>query len=144
VQELPAINFGPTGTQKSAENIAEKALQIGHHFNPGKGSVLYAAPDCWTPSGAADPKVTIDLKFLQKSGLAQYQKCARVILTPASLVVTLTCPGTAGAIIRYSIDGSYPTLTYTAPLTVPSGTLVRAAAHTVDLQQSDLTELYVT
>lgn len=142
-QELPAINMGSNGTRKSCEELAIRVLQVLHHFNPGKGNVLYAAPDVWTPSAAADPKVTIDVKLMQKSGLPHYQKCTPVTIAAAGLIVTLTC-ATPGAVMRYSIDDSYPTLTYTAPFTLPAAATVRAAAHTTDLQQSDLRELSVS
>ncbi len=139
VQELPAINMGPNGTLKSCEEVALQVLQVCHHFNPGKGNVIYAAPDAITPSAVADPKVTIDVKLLQKSGLAYYRKCAPVTISAVGLVVTLSCTE-VGATILYSIDGSYPTLAYTAPFTLAAAATVRAAAHTADLQQSDLRE----
>ena len=55
--------------------------------------------------------------------------------------ITLTC-ATPGAAIKYSIDGSYPTLAYTAPFNVPvpAGVVLRTAATLANYQQSDVTQ----
>jgi hypothetical protein len=141
VQELVVVNMGPNGTGKSAEDIALEVAQVLHHFNAGNGSVLVAAPDALTPSAEADPKVTIDVKFSQLSGLTKPAKVASPTIAPSSgaapQTVTLTC-ATAGATIRYSIDDSYPTLLYTAPLSIASACTLRVAAEKSGLQQSDV------
>ncbi len=150
VQELPIINMGPKGTQKSAEEIALKVLSLLHHFNPGKGNVIVAAADALTPSSAADPKITIDVKFIQTSGVQPEVKVVTPQLTSAPAVspavgvdVTITC-ATDGASLFYSIDGSYPSLPYTAPVNVAASAIVRAVASKSGLQQSDIRQLTIS
>jgi hypothetical protein len=61
--------------------------------------------------------------------------------------LTLTC-ATAGAAIRYTTDGSYPSPSktlYTAPIAgLAAGTIVRAAAYATGLNPGDVTELLIT
>jgi hypothetical protein len=61
--------------------------------------------------------------------------------------LTLTC-ATAGASIRYTTDGSYPSpakTLYAAPIAMPAaGTIVRAAAYKTALNPGDVTELLIT
>jgi len=63
-------------------------------------------------------------------------------------VMTLTC-ATAGASIRYTTDGSYPTpgngTLFSAPFAAPdAGTLVRAAAYKTGLNPGDCTDILIT
>jgi hypothetical protein len=61
--------------------------------------------------------------------------------------ITLTC-ATAGASIRYTTDGSYPSPSktlYTVPIAgLAAGTTVRAAAYKTALNPGDVTELLIT
>lgn len=147
VQELPIINMGDNGTQKSAEEIALRVLQLGHHFSPGTGNVIVAASDAMTPSADADPKITIDVNFEQQGGVRAESKVITPALTSAPAVdpdtgndVTITC-ATAGASILYSVDGTYPTLPYTVPVNVPGSATVRAVATKSGLLPSDVRQI---
>ncbi|NBQ68869.1 MAG: hypothetical protein EBU46_08570, partial [Nitrosomonadaceae bacterium] len=55
---------------------------------------------------------------------------------PYAVTVTIAC-GTAGAAIKYSIDGSTPTLDYTGPFTVNSNTPVKAVGIKTNWLNSD-------
>lgn len=150
VQELPVHNMGPNGTRKSAEDIALNVVRVLHLFHRGQGNVVYAARELLTPSAEFAPKVTYDVRFAQKLALPAEAKVARVVLASAAAVspatgwtVTLTC-ATSGAAIKYSTDGSYPTLAYSAPFNVPAAATVRAVAGKVGLQQSDVSQLILS
>lgn len=143
VQELPVHNMGPNGTQKSAEDIADNVVRLLHLFNPGKGNVVYGAPDLMTPTAEFDPRVTIDCRFLQQGAMGGREKVQPVTLTAAGYQVTLTT-ATSGASLYYSTDGAYPATLYTAPFTVAAGTTVRAVATKTGLDASNVRELTVT
>lgn len=71
-----------------------------------------------------------------------------VSITAPSSGLTLTC-ATAGASIRYTTDGGYPSpadgTLYTAPITgLAAGTIVRAAAYATALNPGDCTEILIT
>lgn len=153
VQEMPVINMGPTGTGKSAEEVALNLLSLCHHFNPGNGSTVVAANDAVTPSDAFDPKITLDVKFTIESGLAPCAKVSAPTIAPKSgahsQLVTMTC-ATPGAVIRYTIDGSSPVsanpaaVIYTAPFTPAAAGLIRAGAELAATNPSDITRALFT
>ena len=70
-----------------------------------------------------------------------------VVTRTPNTALTLAC-ATAGASIRYTTDGSYPSpakTLYTAPFALPAaGTVIRAAAYKTGLNPGDATELTVT
>lgn len=151
IQELVVINMGPSGTLKTAEEIAERVIQLGHHFIPAGGNMLLFAD--MVPTDAFDPKVTIDVTFRVQSGLVSLPKVARPVIAPATGAapqsVTLTC-ATPGAAIYYTTDGSYPSSAnetatlYTAPFTQATAATIRAAASLANYQQSDVTTATLT
>lgn len=150
VQEFPPINMGPSGTGKTAEEVALYVLQMLHQFNFGNNNVLVTASDALTPSDAFDPKLTIDCKFNQYSGLQRAAKVATVLISPRSgshsQSVTMTCD-TAGAAIYYTTNGDYPTdadTLYTAPFTPAAAGTIRAAAIKTDYMQSDVSQAIFT
>ncbi len=142
VQEIIAINFGPQGTQKSAEEIALAVLQLCHLCQFNGANVLYADPATLTPSLDADPKLTYDVRFLAQGGLPKPLKVALPIITVVGDTATVAC-ATAGAAIYTTTDDSYPSplnpaaSLYAAPL-VPGPCTVRACAFLAGYQQSDV------
>ncbi len=91
------------------------------------------------------------LNFQLSSGQGP-EKTAAPVLTPASgtyadpQTVTITC-ATAGAVIKYTTDGSTPSeasgLTYTAPFTVANTSTVKAAAYKTGLEASDVASVNI-
>jgi hypothetical protein len=150
VQELPLINFGASGTQKSAEDIALKVLAALHHFHlEGVCQVLTAAKDAITPSREFLPKLTYDVTV--RASLPQ-EEPPRVLLpeiSEAAMQVTLT-PITPGSAIYYTLDGSFPwsgnsnAVLYSTPFTVQSGAQVRWAAYKAGMHGSDVGHAIIT
>ncbi|HTJ77942.1 MAG TPA: chitobiase/beta-hexosaminidase C-terminal domain-containing protein [Rariglobus sp.] len=148
IQEIVPINLGPVGTGKTAEEIAEHCIQLGHQFTPFGGNILLFSS--MVPTDAFDPRVTVDVSFSVKSGLQPVPKVARPAITAGgSLAFTLSC-ATAGAAIYYTTDGTYPgsgntTATlYTGAVTLEAAATVRAAAQKDGLLPSDVVQLSIT
>jgi len=148
VQEIIAVNFGPQGTQKSAEEIALAVLQLCHLCQLNGANVLFADPATLTPSLDADPKLTYDVRLAAQGGLPKPAKVALPIISVSAGTATVTC-GTAGAAIYTTTDDSYPSplnpaaSLYTAPF-VPGPCTVRATAFLAPLQQSDCHQAQVS
>lgn len=145
VIEQPLFNLGDTGTGKSAEQIAQRVRQLLHHFTNGLGRVFNFAG--MEPLAVDEGKISYGVKFSRDAGDAPLAKVATPSLSTDSATapgtVTITCD-TAGATILYSLDGSYPTLPYTAPLAVATAATVRAVAEKTGLQQSNVRQLTLT
>ena len=146
VQEIIAINMGPQGTHKSAEEIARAVLQLFHLASLNGANVLTAASETLTPNLEADPKLTYDVRFTAQGGLGSPTKCARPSISPAGgslpATVTLACV-TSGAQLYWTNDGSYPApqnptaMRYTGPFALTSACTLRVTALAAGLQQSD-------
>ena len=153
VQEDPVANFGPNGTQKTAEEIALKVLQLFHLVMFNGGNCLAADAATFTPSSQSPGRITYDVRLVSQGTLARPLRVARPVLSVTSGAapqsVTLTC-GTAGARIFYTTDGSYPSSVnlnatrYTAAFTVATAATLRVAAEAVGYQQSDVAQGYFT
>lgn len=146
VEEVPTINMGPSGTRKSCEEIALRVAQLGHLFNPGRGNVLYCAPQALTPQDNDAGKVIIDVTFRQKCGVEGLGKVSTPSFAPfggaALQEVAMVC-ATDGATIYYTTNGTLPcsanpdAQTYTAPFIAEAGVL-RAAAEKSGYAASDV------
>lgn len=155
VQEIIEINMGPSGTGKSAEEIALHTLQLFHLCMLNGGNCLYADPSTLTPSLEFDPKLTYDVRLRAQGGLPRVDKCALPIIAPGSgdgsTEITLTC-ATPGAAIYYTTDGSYPyagndeAQLYSAPFALGAFApcTLRAAAELAGYQQSDVNQAVFT
>ena len=131
------------GTGKSAESIANVALNLLHRYIPYLlGNVLVADRKPIRPvqaEGVVMYLVTLRLR----TGLDNSDKVLTPQLSEGGGSITITC-GTLGASIYYTTDGSYPgpanaTATlYTAPFATPvAGTVIRHAASKTGLIPSD-------
>ena len=146
VQEHPILNMGPTGTKYSCEEIALRALQLLHHFNPGFGAILVAAKDALTPSDRFPGKITIDVRVTQQTGIGGVPKATRPVITAAGLSFTLSSL-TVDAALYYTTDGSYPgagnaaAMLYSGPVTLAAAATVRASAQADGLLPSDISQL---
>lgn len=149
----PSINEGSTGTGKEPEDIALRVLQLFHHAALGYGSVLVGGPGAIVPNDSFDGLTGFQINLDTFAGPVALTKVARPTISPSSgaapQLVTLAC-ATAGASIRYTTDGSYPSAqnanatVYAAPFNVAAATTVRAAAEKTGLQQSDVAQAIFT
>lgn len=148
VQEHPILNFGPKGTKKSAEEIALHTLQLFHLCMLNGSNCLAADGETLTPS-ERDGKLTYDVRLFAQGNLPAVAKVALPIIAPRSGAapqsVAITC-ATAGAVIHYTTDGSYPSSRnlraslYSAPVAIAAACTLRAAAEKSGLQQSDVAQ----
>jgi len=145
IQEIPLLNMGADGTQKSAEDIGLEVLQAIHHFIPhGISQMLIADKDALTPSLEFPPKITYDAKFATFHALPRPAKVATPEINgsiPSAVVITCA---TAAATIYYTLDGSYPrngnpaAVLYSVPFAVVAPVTIRAGAFKTNLQGSDI------
>jgi hypothetical protein len=116
---------------------------FGNTYSPAP---FFSSPDCFFMGAATGDATHDNVRTLRETCAAASQWRAQVVpmaydvyFSPAggstftdSLVVTLA-PGKAGLPIRYTLDGSEPTLSsllYTGPLTLTETTTIRAATVT--------------
>lgn len=134
------------GTQKSADEIADRVREIIHRFTTGRGQTIFFAG--MEPVAVPDGKVSYLVHFACVQADNPPVSVASVGISPSSgtgpITVTMTC-ATMGVAIWYTTDGSYPgsnrvacpTATlYAGPFTAPQGATVRAAAELSGYQQS--------
>ena len=139
-------NDALNGRRWSEGQISLRVMRLGHFWQPrGVAGVVTVDRKPLVP-GADLPEGTegYDVNFRAKAGLAvgPGDKVAAPGITVVDGTCTLTC-STAGAEIRYTIDGSAPASSndaaelYDAPFAVESGTRIRAAAQLAGKFASD-------
>lgn len=145
-QEIPLINFGATGTQKSAEDVALYALKSLHHFTlVGVCGILTAAKQTLTPDRRFLPKVTERLRIAFKLPIASLDKVPMPSIVGVAGTMTLSC-AMGGVTIFFTADGSYPHpdndngTEYTGPAPYADGTRIRAAAYLADFVGSNVNQ----
>jgi hypothetical protein len=152
IQEIPLINMGARGTQKTAEEVALNVLNMLHLFNFGRSLVAFrASPTALTPSLEFEPRLTYDVCFH-----AVYQLPRGVDLrvpTPTADIsgatLTLTDSDPDARIYYTAQDTDYPSadaggILYSTPFTVLVGSTIRAAAYKDGLQSSEVLRLDIT
>lgn len=153
VIDWPMMRRQPTtGTQQSADEIADRVREILHRFTMGRGQTIYFAGQ--EPVAVPDGKVSYILKFKRTAADQPPVAVATVGISATAqsgpATVTLSCQ-TSGAAIYFTTDGSYPgsnsaacptAQLYTAPFAVTAGQLVRAAAELAGYQQSQVIAQY--
>jgi hypothetical protein len=147
VRVLENPTFNNSGLE--ALNVARRIARILHQYEPqGLCSELLAAKPLIV--GVADPiaPLAYDVSFTaRESEFASGQvKVSRPLISAtgdtAPATVTITC-GTAGSVIYYSLDGTFPSpngagsTPYSAPFEVEQAARVRACAYAPDLIASD-------
>lgn len=143
VRELPMINEGADGTGISAEQCALNIIKALHQRSAG-GNPFYADKKVIREVSGDTAGITYDVVFRSDASEAKRRFVAVPALSHAAPLVTMTC-ATSGAAIYYTTDGSFPdkagTL-YAAPVgSLPTGTVIRAAAYKDGLSGSDVAEI---
>lgn len=151
VKENPTVNLGPMGTQKTAEAVAARILQLLHGLGlPGilTGS-LYAAPQAISPSTEFLPLVSYYIELHSAFEFTPLPKMAAPQIVCPALEVSIT-HSDAGASLYYTTDSTFPgpgnaaAQIYTAPFAVETGTYVRAAAYKAGFAGSDVAMAAIT
>ena len=148
----PLFNNGDTGHHKSEGQLATRGAILFQFWSPFPGGnpfVMDANPldpiNNELLPGNNGYEVTHRAKWSVGSGA----KVMRPLITIATGEATLTC-STAGAEVRYTLDGTAPSkgnaaaLVYDAPFAVVPGDVVRAAAWKADFFESDTAILTAT
>lgn len=139
------------GTGKRALALARRSANLVDLYHSGGLTNLFTLTGIERVPGAAYYDETKEentalvcwaVEFYGMEGdFVVVPKCERVNISPAGgatpLEVTLTTQ-TAGAAIKYSLDGSYPSLPYTEPFTVSSAGILRALARKTDFTDGDV------
>lgn len=151
VIDQPVVNLATGGTGKSASQIAERVRQILHLFATGRGATYtFAGQD---PVPVDQGKNSYNVSFTRLCADCPPRKVAAVAISLSSPSVPSTATlstATAGAVIRYTLDGSYPgsanaaALVYSTPVLVSTAATLRAAAELTDYQASDISAKAIT
>lgn len=148
VIEQPMFNTGATGTNLTAEQLAQKVRMLFQHFSNGQGGTYAFAG--MEPIAVAEGQISYGVRFQRQAG----DTAAQIVTMPsisstgpaAPATVTITC-ATAAAAIYYTTDGSYPSSAneaatlYAAPFVQATAATIRAAAEKTGLQQSNVRQL---
>ena len=132
--------LGPQGSGINSEQIAQYVMDAIHQDCDQLYGTLFVAARAmqdekeYTFPGCLAYRVSTRLSAGRS---LQTARVSPVTCTINNHVATLTCP-TPSAIIRYSVDGTFPAatwagtstaLTYSYPFSAVSGTVIRAAAY---------------
>lgn len=150
IAEQPAINMNvKTGTLLSAEEVAQRVLEVTHLWqNEGMGG-LVSSPKPIEPVEYIAGVVAYRVRLQLLNPRAQTARVLNVTSSVTDLEVTLAC-ATTGAEIYWTPDESFPGMSnpgatkYSAPFTVASGTIVRAAAYATDYLPSNVKRFTVS
>ena len=144
VKENPLVNLGLMGTQKTAEAVATRILQLLHGLGlPGiLTSTLYAAPQAISPSTEFLPLVAYYVEVHAAFKFTPLAKLSAPQIVCPVLSVVISHPDSA-ATLYYTTDSSFPgpgnaaAQVYAAPFAVSAGTYIRAAAYKSGYAGSD-------
>ena len=142
---LPVVNMTDLGTQKRADVIAMRILNALHRYFSGHtGCTLFSGanpvqPINDLPEGNVGYRVTLETDF--RLNYADKVATPTLSLNDDGDIV-MTC-ATAGAVIYYTLDESYPgpanaeAETYATPLDVTGRMVIRMGATKADVLPSD-------
>jgi hypothetical protein len=138
VMEQPTINMtAASGTLLSAEEICLLVAETLHHLSLGTGS-LRAMPNAITPATEYRGVVAYRCHVGFTSATAPMPRTRELQIVNTSGSVAISCSNDPTAEIRYTLDGTLPasgnggnpqSKAYQSPITVASGTTIRACAY---------------
>ena len=135
------VNRGHMGSSIRADDMAFRVVNVLHRLQVGS-KTLFAEPIPIRPVETREGFVVYELTLKTALHNQPLPKTLQPTIDESGGTVTLTS-ATPSAAFNYSIDGSYPSLTYTAPFAVSSGDLVRAVATSASLLPSSISELTI-
>ena len=133
------VNRSGRGSSILPDDMSFRILSSLHHLALGN-HVLYAEPVPVRPLPMPDGFVSYEIRLRTPLYNQPLERTRQPLIENDNGTVTLTS-ATALASINYSLDGSYPSLTYSAPFTASSGDLIRSIATSDTLLPSSITEL---
>ncbi len=143
----PLFNNGDTGYQKSEGQLALRGAVLFQHwsFVNGLNPFTYPKNPIDPINGDLPPGNNgYEVEHRMRWGVDSGTKVARPIISVAAGLATITC-STAGAAIRYTLDGTPPSagnsaaLVYSVPFAVVPGDVIQTAASKADFFESDST-----
>lgn len=151
VIDQPIVNLEAGGTGKSASQIAERVRKILHMFSTGRSATYTFAAQEPIPVEAG--RNSYGVAFTRLCTDCPPRKVATVAISLSSPSVPSTATlttATAGAAIRYTLDGSFPgsantaALLYSTPFIINAAATLRTAAELTDHQASDVSAKSIT
>ena len=142
MSENVSVNRGSIGSKILPDDMSFRILDVLHHLQIGS-KTLFAAPTPIQPLPAPVGFVSYEIILRIPLHNQPLEKTRQPVIDNDGGTVTLTS-ATPSAAFNYSLDGSYPSLVYTAPFAVSSGELVRAIATSASLLPSGITELTIS
>ena len=132
------VNRSGRGSKIMPDDMSFRILSSLHHFTLGN-KVLFAEPVPVSPLPMPVGFVSYEIKLRVPLYNEPLERTRTPVIDNAGGTITLTSD-TALAAFNYSLDGSYPSITYTVPFAASSGDLVRAVATSADLLPSSISE----
>ena len=121
--------------------MAFRVLNVLHRLQIGT-KTIYSEPNPVQPLPAPEGYVAYEVKLRFPLFNQPILKTNPVTIDDDGGTVTLTS-STPLAEFKYSIDCSYPSITYTTPFTASTGDLVRSVATSPDLTPSFIAQLTI-
>ena len=133
------VNRSGRGSNIMPDDMSFRILSSLHHLLLGN-KMIYAEPVPIRPLPMPEGFVSYEIRLKTDLYNETIERTSQPVMTNDVGTITLTSV-TPSASFKYSLDGSYPSLTYTAPFATSSGDLVRAIATSASLNPSSITEL---
>lgn len=149
VVEQPDTNMDPNhGTLLSAEEVAQRTLEILHGFLIPNVGGLYAAAQAIVPVQEFANRVAYRVRLNVRQQRLQTPRVASVEITGGANIA-LAC-ATAGSAVWFTTDESFPgpsnpaATLYTVALSPVEGQVIRAAAYAPGMIGSHVTQATIT
>ncbi len=139
--ELVQVNRSKNGSNILPDDMSFRILSSLHHLTLGN-KVLYAEPVPVRPLPSPQGYVSYEIILRVPLYNTPLERTRTPVIDDDGGTITLTSE-TPSAAFKYSIDGSYPSVTYVAPFTASSGDLIRAVATSADILPSSISELTI-
>jgi len=135
------VNRSGRGSKILPDDMSFRILSVLHRLQIGNRT-LFAEPVPVRPLPAPPGFVSYEIILKIPLYNTPLEKTLQPIIDNAGGTITLTSD-TPSSAFNYSLDGSYPSITYTTPFAVSSGDLVRAIATSAGILPSSISELTI-
>jgi hypothetical protein len=135
------VNRSGKGSKILPDDMSFRILSSLHHLTLGNRTV-FAEPVPVRPLPAPPGFVSYEIILRVPLYNTPLERTRTPEIDNDGGTITLTSQ-TPSSAFQYSLDGSYPSLTYTAPFSASSGDLVRALATSASILPSSISELTI-